>query len=90
MMNVGFDPSLQFFRSATGVSRVDTGELPVFADPTDLVPAERPALTVTRPEPTGVDMMEEDFEADLRRDDAIGRLVVSAFDLKPPEMPEFV
>ena len=49
-----------------------------------------PALTVTEKQLTGLEALDDNFEADLRRDDALGKLVMSAFDLKPPEAPEFV
>ena len=49
-----------------------------------------PALTVTEKQLTGLEAFDDNFEADLRRDDALGKLVMSAFDFKPPEAPEFV
>ena len=49
-----------------------------------------PALTVTEKQLTGLEALDDNSEADLRRDDALGKLVMSAFDLKPPEAPEFV
>ena len=49
-----------------------------------------PALTVTEKQLTGLEALDDNFEADLRRDDALGKLVMSAFDFKPPEAPEFV
>ena len=49
-----------------------------------------PALTITEKQLTGIEALDDNFEADLLRDDALGKLVMSAFDLKPPEAPEFV
>lgn len=49
-----------------------------------------PSLTVTEKRLTGLEPLDDNAEADLRRDDALGKLVMSAFDLKPPESPEFV
>ena len=49
-----------------------------------------PALTVTEKQLTGLEALDDNLEADLRRDDALGKLVMSAFDFKPPEAPEFV
>lgn len=49
-----------------------------------------PALTVTEKQLTGLEALDDNSEADLRRDDALGKLVMSAFDLKAPEAPEFV
>ena len=49
-----------------------------------------PALTVTEKQLTGLEALDDNFEADLRRDDALGKLVMSAFDFKLPEAPEFV
>ena len=49
-----------------------------------------PALTVTEKQLTGLEALDDNSEADLRRDDALGKLVMSAFDLKAPEVPEFV
>lgn len=49
-----------------------------------------PALTVTEKQLTGLEALDDNFEADLRRDDALGKLVMTAFDFKPPESPEFV
>ena len=49
-----------------------------------------PALTVTEKQLTGLEALDGNYESDLDRDDALGRLVMSAFDFKPPEAPEFV
>ena len=49
-----------------------------------------PALTVTERQLTGLEAFEESEGVDLRRDDPLGKLVLSAFDLKPPESPEFI
>ena len=49
-----------------------------------------PALTITEKQLTGLEALDDNFEADLRRDDALGKLVMTAFDFKPPEAPEFV
>jgi hypothetical protein len=49
-----------------------------------------PALTITEKQLTGMEALDDNFEADLRRDDALGKLVMSVFDFKPPEAPEFV
>lgn len=51
---------------------------------------DNPALTITTSESSPIDEVERVSEEDLRRDDDLGRLVMSAFDFKPPEMPEFV
>jgi hypothetical protein len=49
-----------------------------------------PSLVVTERPVTGLEALESDAELDLRRDDRLGSLVMSAFDLKPPEAPEFI
>lgn len=49
-----------------------------------------PALVVTEREPTGLESLDEHADADLRKDDPLGRLVLSAFDFKAPEVPEFI
>ena len=49
-----------------------------------------PSLTITEKQLTGLEPLDDRAEADLRRDDALGKLVMSAFDLRPPESPEFV
>lgn len=49
-----------------------------------------PSLVVTERELVKMESFDADAEADLSRDDRLGNLVMSAFDLKPPESPEFV
>ena len=49
-----------------------------------------PALTVTERQLTGLEALDEYEEVDLRRDDTLGKLVMAAFDLKAPEIPDFV
>lgn len=49
-----------------------------------------PALTVTERQLTGLEALDEYADADLRRNDSLGKLVLSAFDLKAPETPEFI
>ncbi|MBE6396968.1 MAG: hypothetical protein E7046_08175 [Lentisphaerae bacterium] len=49
-----------------------------------------PALTVTERQLTGLEVFDEHADDDLRRDDPLGKLVLSAFDLKAPDVPEFI
>lgn len=49
-----------------------------------------PSLVVTERPITGMEALEVDAEMDLSRNDRLGSLVMSAFDLKPPEVPNFV
>lgn len=49
-----------------------------------------PALTVTERQMTGLEALDELGEADLRRDDPLGKLVLSAFDFKAPDAPDFI
>ena len=48
---------------------------------------EKPALTITRAEEP--DKVKEVADDELTRDDALGKLVSSAYDLPAPDMPKF-
>ena len=48
---------------------------------------EKPALTITRADEP--DKVKEVADEELTRDDALGKLVSSAFDLPAPDIPKF-
>ncbi|MBR2982833.1 MAG: hypothetical protein IKC80_06340 [Kiritimatiellae bacterium] len=87
-MNIDLDSSLRLSR-LSAADAVAAGDAPSKKGVKDALRLEGTALTVTEQErlPPGAGEMEDD---DLRRDDALGKLVVSAFDFQPPEMPAFV
>ena len=51
--------------------------------------ADRPALTVTDAPLSGTDAVKPISDADLDKNDALGRLFNAAFNLPPPPMPAF-
>lgn len=63
------------------VAKVDVAQQMRFSDP---------ALTVTTASASPLSALDETQDVELRRDDALGRLMVKAFDFQPPEMPDFV
>ena len=48
------------------------------------------ALKVTAASASPLAALDEVQDADLRRDDDLGQLMMQAFDFQPPEMPNFV
>lgn len=63
------------------VAKVDVAQQLRFSDP---------ALTVTTASASPLSALDETQDVELRRDDALGKLMVKAFDFQPPEMPDFV
>ena len=89
-MNISLDTSLRANKLAS--ASFEQGQN-VSAAKSDMLKGggiHGPALTITEKQLTGLETPDDISEADLRRDDALGELVMSAFDLKAPEIPEFV
>lgn len=63
------------------VAKVDVAQQMRFSDP---------ALTVTTASASPLSALDETQDVELRRDDALGQLMVKVFDFQPPEMPDFV
>ena len=63
------------------VAKVDVAQQMRFSDP---------VLTVTTASASPLSALDETQDVELRRDDALGQLMVKAFDFQPPEMPDFV
>ena len=85
---------INFSNFGTRGTTMDAGIGDVSRETTDASRAERPAsnLEITTRAGGLVDAepVAEVSDADLRRDDALGKLVNAAFDLPPPPMPSFV
>ena len=89
-MNIDFNSALNANRIAAadlaGAQEIAAGK----SDQLKSGGLSGPSLTVTERQLTGLEAIDEHDDADLRKDDALGRLVLSAFDLKPPDAPEFI
>ena len=88
-MNINLNAQLNMRRvDAAGVNKPAEGVAqPESAKRADFFGS---SLTVTTSKATKADALDETGDLDLRRDDDLGRLVMAAFDFKPPEMPDFV
>jgi hypothetical protein len=89
-MNVDLNTSLGANRlGAAGAKRLENGVVEQSAQLTR-AGLGGPSLTVSSASSVAVDEAEAITEADLRRDDALGKMVMAAFDFQPPEMPKFI
>ena len=89
-MEINLNHPVGFNRIAPADFAGDLEVPSAIADTEDASGLRGPSLVVTERQLAGMEALEADAEVDLSRDDRLGSLVMSAFDLKPPESPEFV
>ena len=89
-MDISLNTNLNTNRT-TAVSFTDMQE--VIAEKSDQLKGggiRGPSLTVTERQLSGLEALDDNMDIELDRNDALGKLVMSAFELKAPEAPEFI